>query len=193
MDPIPTTNATTSGDLTWALATASTTAVADSGSYYQFTFDSLYTNDSGSFELSGLSAGRAPWLQLNTSGYYIYKATIHKESVFDNTNHTFIEPTYWDGFDIQEIRSGQGLPDFLGIGESNQASNIRAGAEVDESLYDELTFNYNPDDPISDLDSMNPLLVGLNLGLAGGASSISMSCNVWVMRIAAPGYVDLSP
>lgn len=189
-DPIPVAAAS---DLIWALATASTVAVADSGNDYRFTFDSLYSNDADAFELSGVSGGRAPWVQLNQSGNYIYKAQIHKEGIFDNTNHTFIEPTYFDGATIADLQGSQGIADFIGVTPWNAASEVLAGGEAHESLYCELTFNYDPDNPISDLDSASPLKVGLSLALAGGASSISMSCSVWLLRIAAAGYVDLSP
>ena len=190
MDPIT----AASPDQMWMLAGASQTTVAEVDDFYAFTFDSLYVHPDATsdYELSGVSGGRAPWIQINTPGYYEMSASILKPIAFDNTFHQWIEPTFESGGSVAAIQPNQGVADYIGMFQT-QGFEVLVGETAHTGLYTNLTFNWNPSDPNSDMDFENPLKVGLDLALGGGPSSITMGGLIYVKRIAGAGYTDLSP
>ena len=188
-DPIPIAAAS---DLSWALAGASQVAVADAGAFYSFTFDSLYSNSTTDFESANVTTGRAAWIQINTPGYYEMQASILKPTAFDNTFHQWIEPTFESGGSVAAIQPNQGVADYIGMFQT-QGFEVLVGETAHTGLYTNLTFNWNPDDPNSDMDFENPLKVGLDLALGGGPGTITMGGLIYLKRIAAAGYTDLSP
>jgi hypothetical protein len=167
---------------------------AASGTYYPFTFDSLYTNDSAAFEAVDVTSLRAAYIQVNTPGYYVWKAQIFKASgtFGGGANDIWLEPAVVIGGSRGNIQGNQGIADFLGAYFS-AATRIKTSGDPHEQLWGEVTFNYDPDNPTSDIDFENPLKVGLNLAESGGPSSYVMAASMFLMRIASPGYVDLSP
>jgi hypothetical protein len=181
-------------DLLWVTASASTEAVPQtSGTYYPFGLDFIYTNGSGDFEAADITSGRAAYLQINTPGYYVLQAQIFKAAgTFASTNHTWIEPAVEIGGSRGNIVGNEGVADFMGAFWT-AGSSIIVGGEGREGLYTTLAFNYDPDNPVSNLDAENPLKVGLNLAQSAGPSSISMAGSIFLYRIASAGYTDISP
>ena len=176
----------------WAVASASPMTSSDVTNTYRLTFDGLYSNDATAFEPATVVAGRAHWVQLNEPGYYVAKFAIYNAAAFASPGAGFVEPLFESGSPAW-IQANQGVADFSGILFS-AISDVRSGqGDLWAGMYTELTFNWNPDAPVSDLDVENPLNIGLAWVQVGAAATLDLGGQVFLMRISGPGYTDLSP
>jgi hypothetical protein len=177
----------------WAHAYASAMDVPDAGATYDFTFSDLYSNSASIYEAVDITASRAEYIAIHEAGYYQAAFGIyHNTSTFGTGSVSFIQPSFELGGIRASIINNLGEADHAGT-KFNLSSYILAGGPAREALWYFLTFHYDPDNPVSDMDSENPVKVGVSYALAGGAATIQMSASMFLLRIAEAGYNDLSP
>lgn len=184
-DPIP---VTSGGDLIWALAGGAGSATDTGTLSYRTALESAYTNSPSDFSAD------ADWLKLTKPGYYVAKFIVYKNSggTWVNTDDTRINPLFETAGSVGGIQDNQGVADFLGDWYNPRAQS-KSGDEHDLGLATDLTFHWDPDNVVSDLDQENPLKLSVEVVAPAEGTTISMGFSIWVMRIAAPGYTDITP
>ena len=190
-DPIPVAAA---GDLAWAYASGLKSGTPTSGKYVP-TWSGLRTNTDGFVEGASITGGAATWIQLNEAGYYLIRAGAYLQSVgtFDTARETELVITY-NEVGIGAIR----IQNATGLGETgsmwSDSSMQRTGEVGGLGLFTSVTFNYNPDDPDSDLDFASPLQLSVSIDTDGAdTASRDIGAEIFLLRLAAtPGFgVDL--
>lgn len=141
-----------------------------------------------------ISGGSAAWVQLNEAGYYLVRAAVFLQSAgtFDTGSDNELVITYLEAGSGVRIQNGTGPADSSGMMWSD-ISNQRTGEVGGLALFESLTFNYNPDDPDSDLDFAAPLNLGVSLDVSSNTASRTLGAEIFLVRLAAtPGFgVDL--
>ena len=191
-DPLP-----VAGDLQWAYASGDTGA-APSVVVYTFQFTGLYSNDSGFVEAAGVTSGRATWIQLNEPGYYILRSACYLTSIgfFDTADSYELVPVYNEsGVGPIRITNATGVADSLGTLFGSPSNLLSADDNKRLGFWDTVTFNYDPDNPASDIEFASPLQIGLHLDSdPDDTTTRSIGAEMWLLRVAAtPGFTDLSP
>lgn len=188
-DPIP----TVSAGLKWAHVLASAVSITPSSGDYQFTFTNLYASDSDTFELADVTASRAAYLQVNTPGVYTVQYTAGGTSVWDNTYYTKLTPMMeLSGSPADLIPNLDTFgPDFS-LNQFNPDSEMFDGETAHKNLWDEVSFNWDPDNPVSDLDDENPLKLSMRVETVEATAAKLLQAEMYIVRIGDPGYVDLS-
>jgi hypothetical protein len=187
-DPIP----VTAGGLTWAHAFASAQTITPSSGDYFFSWDGLWASDSTTFEVVDLTAGRGDYVQINTAGYYIIRFNAGGTSVWDNAFYTKITPMMEISGSPADLVPQLGNPDFS-LNQFNSDSEMFDGETAHKILWEEFAFNWNPADPVSDIDSENPLKISFRVETVGATAAKLLQAEMHFIRIADAGYVDLSP
>lgn len=182
-----------SSDLLWAMGSRSQSNVFPSSGDYRVLFDSLYSNSTSAFELTGVSGSVADWIQINEPGYYLLKQVVIKSSVFDNTDlNTFVQPLFESSGTPAGLQANLGVADYMGVF-YNPLNELLAGGKAYNSLAVDFTFNWDPDNPASDIDFENPLKIGCQLATQDRSLTISLGMYTFLLRLAGAGYHDLSP
>jgi hypothetical protein len=178
--------------LKWALAYGNDD-MADAGTTYPFTFLELYSNDSTAFAAE-IQSTVFKWIRINNPGYYrMSVSAIHNTSVFDvSTNDLRLDCSFQEGGLVSSITQNMGVADYVGV-RFTDADALITGHEEPGGLFTQIAFNWDPDNPNSDLDAENPLLVGAMISQAGGPASIPINTRIFLERLTDPGYVTLYP
>lgn len=184
--PAPVTSA---GGLLWAMAYGND-VMADAGTTYPFTFLYLYSNDATAFAAE-IQSTVFKWIRINEPGYY--RMSVSATGTFDvSTNDLRLDCSFEQGGLVSSITQNMGDPDFVGV-RFTDADALITGHEEPNGLFTQIAFNWDPANPVSDLDAENPLLVGAMISQAGGPASITINTRVLLERMTDPGYLTLYP
>lgn len=187
-DPIP---ATTAAGPKWVKVLASAQSITPSSGDFFFGFTNLYTNDTDAYEFADVTAGRAFYLQLNTPGYYTAKFTSGGSSVWDNTFYTKVTPMFELSGSPADMVPNLGDADFS-LNQFNSDSEMFAGETAHKILWEEVSFHWNPDDPVSDMDFQNPLNITFRVETVGATSAVLLQAEMLVMRHTGVGYTAVT-
>jgi hypothetical protein len=181
-DPIP-----VASDLKWATATAPAASVTASSGKFLPTLTAAYSNDATGYELA------SGWLQINNPGYYVFRVVILTQSNMDaSARDFFVQPVFLSGGTTPaDLQDNTGVADFIGDWRTPNAQ-LSTGDKLYAALGTNLTFNYDPDNPVSDIDFESPLQVSVMLSTFSAlGGSLTMGSAVHAMRVSGPGYVSV--
>jgi hypothetical protein len=185
-DPIP----AAAGGLKWCTTFASAASITPSSGDYFFTHTDLYTNDTAAFEFADISAGRATWLQINTYGYYTCKFTASQATNWDNAFYTTITPMFEFVSTPADLIVNSGDADFP-LNNFHNDAELNVGETAHKRLWQETSFHWNPADPQSDLDGEDPLKITFRVETVGATAAKTIQAQMFVVRIAGPGYTNV--
>lgn len=189
--PAPTA-AAASTEIVWAKASAGSTSISHAGNDYRLTFNNGMTNSTDDYDLVDVAGGRASWLQITNPGYYVAQFSVIHSLQPPTTFERFIEPLFDQSGTPSSIQENQGVADFIGSYKTRETLFLSGETQL-IGLYSEMTFNWNPDSPVSDLDFEDPLKIGLQVATVSDTTARNIGGEVFVMRIASAGYVDMGP
>lgn len=191
-DPVPFV-----GDRVWASASGSNKTYTPSGGKYRPTFDHAYCHPDATsdFAVSTPSVGRSSWLEILNPGYYRCSFYVIQNSAatWSTAGETFLQPLFESGGLEASFQDNLGVADYLGDWYSPRLDVVNGQPGYAGTLATDLTFNYDPANPVSDIDFEAPLKLALLVAtFPSDATNLALGCGLFVERISeTPGYATL--